>query len=132
MQDEQSLQRVDDLLILCHLTFGTEGHLQEVSNVAKARVWLHHVLTLKDSQACGSDGRHLPNHTMNVDIPLLLRLVAELTPKVGRIGLGMARRKTGHKSLQHAHWMRILQFLLLIGLDETFKLLVDRVVLSET
>ena len=69
---------------------------------------------------------------MNMDVPLVLLLVAELSTEVSRVGLRVARRKTCNQGLQHAHGMRLLKLLLLIGFDETGQLRVDLIVCPDS
>ena len=72
VQNEQCLKSMDDLLILGHGTLWSECHLQEVSDVAQARIRLHNGLALEDPHAGCSNGWHLANHPVNVYVSFFL------------------------------------------------------------
>ena len=82
-----------------------------------------------ESEAGSSDGWCLANHSVDVDISLLLRLVAELTAKVCWVRLWMARGEAGHDSLHHAHRVGLSETFTFVGLNKSVEFRVYTVVL---
>mmetsp|Transcript_46430 Transcript_46430/g.61497 ORF Transcript_46430/g.61497 Transcript_46430/m.61497 type:complete len:204 (-) Transcript_46430:1850-2461(-) len=128
MQDEERLQSAHDRLCLPLLAFGSEGHPEEVRDVAQFLIGLDDVFAAEHAQAGSSDGGNLAKDAMDVDVALLLRLVAELAAKVSRVCLWVTRGEACDQCLQHAHRVRSLQLLLLISFHEACKFRVDVVV----
>lgn len=69
---------------------------------------------------------------MDVSVSLLLLLVAKLSAKEGRVGLWMARRKTGDDRLQHSHRVRLLKSITLVRSQEVCQLGVYLIVCPDT
>ena len=91
VQNEQCLQDLHNLLVLCHLTLGAESHSKEVVHIAQVHIWLHYRLSLEDSETRRRDSRHLAQDSVDVRVSLVLRLVAKLTSEESRVGLWMTR-----------------------------------------
>ena len=91
MQNEKGFQRVDNLVVLCHWTIWTEGHAHEVVDVTEVNIGFNDIFTLENTHAGSSDCGNLADDSVDVDISLLLGLIAKGSTKVSWVRLGMAR-----------------------------------------
>ena len=108
MQDEQSLERADDFGIARELVVAAKSHVQEVLHVAESRVRLDDIETEVHSVACSCDRRSTTDDSVDVNVSLLLGLVAELAAEVSWVRLGMQGGEASDDCLQHAHWVSVL------------------------